>query len=205
VAFTWENGLLATPDWLATIRGSATIGRREPHVRLSLRHVTAVVGGGLCQMLNDLDHPYLPQLDVQLNDNIVAADSGALLIEERGVDDRATYIDYVSWNGERNFYTGFDVQEVWRIDDQNRSDGAQRISATDWETRWGAGREVLPNWGGVVWRRPTLGLAFHDRSPDDYGLEESPDNMARSGASDGRDAGMIPYLLPPMPMTQAAP
>ncbi|MBS0207941.1 MAG: protein kinase [Planctomycetes bacterium] len=204
VTFAWENGLLCTSEWLTSIHGASMAGQGDPHVRISLRHVTAYAASGFFQMLNDLDHPYLPALDIQANDNILAGDSSSLLIDQAGVDDRNTFLEYVSWNGERNFYTGFDPQSVWRLHDQNRDDGLRRLSAIDWEAHWGRSREVLPNWNGVVWRRPNPQGPLFARGLDDYALEESPDNMARAGASDGRDVGMVGYLLPPLPAEPAA-
>lgn len=200
VTLSWENGLLTTSEWLTSIRGASMAGQGDPQVRMTLRHITMFAGGGFFQMLNDLDHPYLPQLNLQLNDNILAGEASSLLIDEEGVDDRSTFLEYVSWNGERNFYTGFDPQLVWRVNDQNRDDGVQRLSAIDWEAHWGRSREALPSWNGVIWKRTNASGPMFARGLDDYALEESADNMARAGASDGRDVGMIGYLLPALPV-----
>jgi serine/threonine-protein kinase len=200
VALTWDNGFLATTERLVTVVGGVAAPRSDHHVRVVLRHITANLGAGLCQMVDSPDKPFLPLLDVQCSDSILTGSPAASLIDQQGIDEPAAFRNYVTWNADRNFYNGFDAAALWRIEDPTDDRGVQRFGRTDWDAYWGELHEVLPEWNDVQWRHTPVVKPASDRTPDDDLLAEAAaDNMARSAASDGRDAGMIADALPPLP------
>ncbi|HEX3871269.1 MAG TPA: serine/threonine-protein kinase [Pirellulales bacterium] len=199
-SLSWENGLIATSERLLAITGGAMSPRNDHRVHLTLRHMTMALGSGFCQMTNSLDWPYLPSLDVDCGDSILSAPDTASFIEQDGIDDVATFRNYVSWNGERNFYEGFDTDALWRVNDQNSDRDPARMTLHDWQAHWGGAHEVVATWGDVHWARPQSTRPASQRTTDDYALADSTsNNMARTGASDGRDAGMVADALPPLP------
>ncbi|HEX4150464.1 MAG TPA: hypothetical protein VHY20_15810, partial [Pirellulales bacterium] len=109
-----------------------------------------------------------------------------------------------SWKGDRNFYDGFDGDRFWQIVDKIDSAQSERLSFLDWVSHWGQQRELLPTWGEIAWKHlPPASKPLETRTPDDYALSDrSGDNMAHEGASDGRDVGVDPSLLPPLPQVQ---
>jgi serine/threonine-protein kinase len=204
--FAWDNGLVATSERMIAIGGGAVSPRHEHRVHVTLRHLTMALGGGFCQMVNSVDLPYVPSLDVDCVDSIFTGDTSASFIKQDGIDDIATFENFVSWNGERNFYEGFDHDALWTVNDENTDRGPTRMSLSDWQAHWGATHDVLPTWGDVQWRRPSTNTPICQRTADDYALADSgPDNMARTGASDGRDAGMVIDALPSLPEPEIAP
>jgi serine/threonine protein kinase len=197
---TWDNGLIVTSDRFLAATGGQIAPRHATRVRLSLRHLTAVVGLGFCQLTNRFDAPYLRETEINLSDSILLSQARQPLVEQDGVDSVSTFQHQFSWNGDRNFYQGFDGDAFWRITDQNDPDESQRLSFLDWVSHWGQQHEFLPSWGEIAWKQlPPVDRPPHTARPAEYALSDVNGNMARDGASDGRDAGLSAAELPSLP------
>lgn len=196
VHLSWDNGWLAVSDRLLAVGGSMQSRQGGP-IDLDLRHVTAVVRGGLALIDDDQMPMNLMPVEIRSADCIFAtpALSGAPLIEQRTTDPANDYRGRLNWNGDRTWYQGFDV--FWRVVDAASGDPLQ-LSFSQWQAAWGEAHESLAHWGSVRWRTPPAAdLPFAMQGPADYvlandGVEGSP----VASASDGRDGGDIPDLLP---------
>ncbi len=200
VTFSWDNGLAATTERFMVVGSGPVAPRHGHHVRLALRHLTAVVGAGFCQLTNSFDAPYLRDTTIECTDSILLSTASAPLVEQEGVDGAGTFQRQFAWHGDRNFYQGFDADAFWRIIDQNDPEESERLSFLDWISHWGQQQECLPTWGEIAWKHlPPADRPMHARTPDDYALaDETKGNLAREGASDGRDVGAYAALLPPL-------
>jgi hypothetical protein len=158
-------------------------------------------------LTNSFDAPYLRDTTIECTDSILLSTTSAPLVEQEGVDGAATFERQLAWHGDRNFYQGFDGDAFWRIIDQNDPDESERLSFLDWISHWGQQQECLPTWGEIAWKQlPPADRPMHARTPADYALaDETKGNMARDGASDGRDVGAYAALLPPLVDEKSSP
>ena len=204
---TWENGLLATTERLLVADG----GERSPlpgeSLKIELRHLTAVVRGGLCQFNQGETGPR--QLPAQLTcaDNIFVAGAAGPLVEQTGVPASDRPLERIEWNGEHNFYEGFAV--FWSVE---RSDPELPTTAMDfdaWQSHWQLRRENSPAADQVRWknRLPSASRPVHTHTPEDYALDASAGlpNPALTGASDGRGVGCRFDRLPQISATAPLP
>ncbi|HEX3659596.1 MAG TPA: protein kinase [Pirellulales bacterium] len=201
VNFSWENGLAIAGDRFLAVSGSP-IAPRHPHqLQVSLEHVTAVVGRGFCQIANSFEAPYLRDTEIECSDSILLAMSPCPLVEQHGLEGPATLKRQFSWKGDRNFYDGFDGDRFWLLVDESGTAPIEQLSFLEWVSHWGQQHELLPTWGEIAWNHlPAASKPLAERDAQDYALgDRSSENMAREGASDGRDVGVDPSLLPPIP------
>lgn len=201
VNFSWENGLAITGDRFVVVSGTPTSPRHAHRLQISLEHLTAVVGRGFCQLTNSFEAPYLRETDIDCKDSILLTTAPAPLIEQRGLEGPAMFKRQFSWKGDRNFYEGFDGDRFWQIIDESDPALSEKLSFIEWVSHWGQQKELLPTWGEIAWKHlPPATKPMQDRDAADYALSDrTGDNMAREGASDGRDVGVDPSLLPPLP------
>ena len=203
ITFFWDNGLLVISDRFLTMHGGnrsspvrgLQIGRA---VQMELRHLTAVVLGGLLSTTTTPDAPYQMHVEIQCSDSIIVADGRAALVEQRGVRTAGEFMELLTWNGAHNFYEGF--RDFLTIRDAS-GDELERLDFRGWQDHWTVrpdDHEDRPRQNTVVWNRPgSLDRPLHDHTVDDYTLgDRLTDQPARGGASDGRDAGLRAELLP---------
>lgn len=213
VHLAWENGVLATTERLLSSVGGPRLAPPGDIVRLDLRHLTATVRGGLCRIAtNPMESHQLPtQIDC-VDSILTTAPSegrpssmvpGTALIEQLGDEELDDLRNRITWNGDRNFYEGFDAfWSVHRLDPEIPSDA---MTFDTWKAFWGPEHENLPKFGKVGWKKlAEPGRAVHGHVVADYALSDSADHPARGTASDGQDAGCIADRLPALPADSPA-
>jgi serine/threonine-protein kinase len=192
---TWENGLLATSERLLAAVGGPSDPKPQGQVQIDLRHVTALIQGGLALLTSSPDAPLQLPLEINASDCIfVGKSASAPLVEQSGVDEPEEMRKRIAWNGDRNFYEGFNV--FWRMGGPGGAETAVQMTLADWQGFWGP-REIRPTADQVAWRVSPPGRSVDLHLPADYALG-SGENPARNAASDGRDAGVQIDQLPPI-------
>jgi hypothetical protein len=200
VRLTWENGLLVTSDRLFVADGSALQPRHDVRAELALRHVTALVAGGLVLLTNSEEAPYQLMTQIRCDDCIIAATDQPPLVEQRGSDGIDQYQTRFQWSGENDYFYRFDV--FWRIMNSAGQSGSKQLDFDEWDQLWqGSSRNQVAGRNAVVWvGLPADDRPFHTHAPADYALDaKAGDNAAAGGASDRRDAGFRAIELPLMP------
>ncbi len=204
VRLSWDNGWLATSERLLSVGGGSQMRQSGP-IEIDLRHVTAVMRGGLA-LINDNDQAPagLAPVDFKCTDSILFASplSAAPLIEQHSMEPTADYRNRLSWNGDRLFYQGFEI--FWKIVDNSTNDPLQ-LPFAQWQTVWGEAHESFARSGGVHWRAlPGADVAFDTQIPADYALaNDGGETSPVFNASDGHDAGCLAELLPAIRRTPA--
>jgi hypothetical protein len=200
VRLNWDNGLLATSEQLLVAAGGPSQPRQLGHVQLNLRHVTAMIRGGLALLTNREDAPYQLLTEINCDDSIFVSMTKPALIEQRGSDRIEEYATRLQWSGDHDFFDGFEV--FWKILNTAAETRSRQHRFEDWQDLWRkqsrwqvAGKNV------VRWRAlPGAERAFHTHAPNDYALApEAADNPALGGAGDGLDAGCVAKQLPSLP------
>jgi serine/threonine protein kinase len=189
VRFTWDNGLLVTTERLLSAFGGAGPQVHGETLRISLRHLTAVVQSGLCRLATGpgTRHQFLAQINCA--DTILVGSPGSSLIEQvadRGPDDLRQQI---AWSGDRNIYDGFDV--FWAIRRLDPEAPPDLMAYEAWKLHWGSQRENLPRSEKVDWKLlPEAGVPLDRHAPADYSLNMVDDaNPAVGTSSDGHNLG----------------
>ncbi len=204
VELTWVNGLLATSERLFVADGSSLLPSREVRAELVLRHVTAIVGGGLVLLTNSRETPYQLSTSIECDDCILATTGSVPLIEQRGSDTIDEYIERFTWSGDHNYFEGFDV--FWQIMNPTGQTGSRQFDFERWQDHWQErSRDEIAGSGAVAWKaRPDRSRAYHTQVPTDYALDQSVvNNAAMGGAADGSDAGGWVNYLPSPPSENA--
>lgn len=196
---TWENGLLAISGRLGTFESAPTFSRNRVSVQFNLQHLTSVTRPGLLAMSNSDDAPHPIDMKVKSSDSIFLADESAVLVEQEGVDRVDSFQNQLTWNGDRNFYEGFEI--FWRIGGDVDPNDAQQLQLDTWQQFWQMrtdAHENRPLQRAVVWAElPAPQRPFHTHLPSDYALNSrGVENPAHGAASDGRDVGLRADLLP---------
>ena len=198
VNLTWRNGLLATSERLLVAAGGASQPNQRRHLRLDLRHVTAMVHNGVALLTNSESEPYQLRTEINFNDSIVVSTAKPPLIEQRGSDSVEEFLSQFQWSGDRNDFAGFDI--FWRILNNAGETASKQLRFEDWQRYW-ADRSHFAAKDSVLWKNlPGAQRAFHTHTPSDYALETSmPDNPALRAAADGSNLGCVAGQLPLLP------
>ncbi|MHB1037728.1 MAG: serine/threonine-protein kinase [Pirellulales bacterium] len=203
VRLVWENGLLATTEQFLVVAGGQTPPPHGTNLEIDLRHLTANVLGGLCLFTTSKDAPYPATTQITCSNSILQT-RAASLFEQAGTTGSEDDQRRILWNGDRNFYEGFDV--FWRVRNYAESTAREPMSFQAWQAFWGPEHENSPNYHRVIWKKPPpADRLVHQQAPSDYVLGDAPANPARAAASDGADAGLRADLLPPLPAPEKAP
>ena len=156
VRLSWDNGLLATTERLLSASGGARTPQAGESLQVDLRHLTAVVRGGLCRMASNQSGPHCLPLQVSCADSILLGRAGSPLIEQVGEGEVDDFRRRITWNGDRNCYDGFDV--FWSIDRLDSEVPPERMTLTPGRATGGRSRRICPRRGGgvaeVAGRRP---------------------------------------------------
>ena len=164
-------------------------------LRLQLRHVTAIVRGGLVRLASSQINSHQPPVQIDCADTILSTSTGGTLIEQVGDDDLDDLRDRITWSGDRNFYEGFET--FWAIRRLDPETPPDLLASDAWKSYWGPEHENLPRLGKVKWKKlPAEDRPAHAMSPADFALDPAPDNPAVGTASDGHDAGCLIERLP---------
>ncbi len=197
VALEWENGLLATSEELLSVAAGNRAPAEGAAATLNLRHLTALLGGGLVAMTER--QPARRQLptSIVLSDSIVAGGPNVPLVDqhaEQGDDPR----ERIRFQGNRNFYE--EIGAFWRLRGDDEEEPPVVMDFDAWVSYWGPEDENLPSLQRVVWRQaPDRTVPAHRIRVADFALAADAANPARAAASNGRDAGCDPSRLPEFP------
>ncbi|MBI3838145.1 MAG: protein kinase [Planctomycetia bacterium] len=196
---TWDNGLLATSERLLVAAGGPSQPRQLGHTQLHLAHLTAMLHNGLALLINSEDAPYQLLTEIDCVDSILVSTARPPLIEQRGSDRIEEYLARLQWNGDRDFFAGFET--FWQILNNAEAAGSKQMSFADWQQFWGDSRSRLATRDSVVWKHlPGTNRPFHTHTPNDYALDlDVTHKGASGGASDGLDAGCLVKQLPLLP------
>jgi serine/threonine protein kinase len=190
VHLAWDNGLLATSEWLLWAASGPQAPKPDETLRIDLRHVTIAARRGLARLPGSRAAPY--QFTVQFNcaDDIIMTSPGNPLIEQEVAGPLENARRQIDWNGDHNFYQDIDV--FWTIRGLGSDTSSEVLSFDGWRMYWGPSRENQPFSGPIEWSDPSgAERPPHTQTPADYGLNEKvDDNPALGAAEDGRDAGM---------------
>jgi len=208
VELTWQNGLLAISEALASASGGSTSPPPQDQLRITLSHVTAALRGGMFRAVADRLAPHLLPARIECSNSILLGVPGVPMIEHVGTSTVERAREKLRYAGNRMFYEGFDV--FWRIQPQDPAADSALVTFEQWKRYWGAeiratldegGWEVLPSLDEVNWRRlPDADRPLHTHAPGDYALDDSTSNNPAIGAaSDGADAGLVAARLPSLP------
>ncbi|MDZ7619182.1 MAG: hypothetical protein U1E05_19455 [Patescibacteria group bacterium] len=197
VAFDWNHGFFATSEPLVSMAAGAPAPSENDLVKLSLRHLTALLGNGLLAMTDRQPANRQMPVAIELSDSILIGSAGLPLLEqygETGADPRPK----VSFQGNRNFYEGFDL--FWRIQGNGDARPPTLVNFDAWQTHWGE-NENLPRLNRVAWRQtPPPQSPTHRVRVSDVAIDpDLPENPVRGAAGNGRDAGADPARLPEFP------
>lgn len=198
VHLSWTNGLLLTSEQLLWAVGGDTMPPSGENIQVQLKHLTAMVGAGLCRLDNRKSGPYQLPTQINCSDSILMAASDSSLIEQLGQLSPEQSRSGITWTGDRNFYYGFVV--FWNIDDLRPDTPPETLEFDAWRSRWAPDHEVHSRWGRIDFRQlPEVSRALETRGPEDYLLSDSVENWAHAAASDGSDVGFLSEQLPPLP------
>ncbi len=195
LSLNWRNGLLAISERFLVAAGSQTGPPDDPRIQIDLRHLTAVMRGGLCMLTNTRDAPYLLNTDIHCVNSVLFADTAAPLIEHRGVDRAERLQERVKWDGNWNLYEGFGA--YFRISPEDGVSGeVEELDWRKWRSFWNAGHEI---WGNAAWKQlPSAERPLHTHTPVEYELDERR-SARTAAANDGRLMGFEFELLPSVP------
>ncbi|NLE37938.1 MAG: serine/threonine protein kinase [Pirellulaceae bacterium] len=203
VQLAWNNGLLVTDQWFLWAQGGDRDAATGDAIVIRLKHLTGVVGQGLCRLDNSRLAP-ARQLPVRVDCSdsllLVTSPQGAL-IELLG-EYPHNLQEWFTWTGDRNGYSGSTV--FHRMDDLTYHLPPEVLDFQEWQNRW-PGHDIHSRWGRIDF----AGAIDSGRSPDsftaaDFRLTDSRENWARGGASDGNDLGAALDRLPAVPLSSGA-
>ena len=196
VRLNWENGLLASSERMVTAAGGPSQPRQLGHVQINLRHVTAMVHGGLALLTNSKDAPYQLLTEINSHDSIVVSSAMPPLVEQRGSNSLEEFQARLQWSGDHDFFDGIDV--FWQIENTAGLSPPKQLRFDEWQAHWGnQSRSQTTRRGHEYWRNlPESERPFHAHVPSDYELDRSLTNPAIGGGGDGLDAGCLLRQLP---------
>jgi len=198
VSLKWSNGLFASDRrFLDAIGTGLQSGDAPEGIRIELNHVTAAMQRGLCLLYESPDAALLVPTKIRVANSILIVDAKSPLIEQRGAMRASELREHVQWQGDRNFYEGFET--FWEIHGLDQDDEPQEMTLRTWQSFWGGGEDNLPKYRRVGWETPRpIARPFHTHTPQDYALDDNPslESAARNAASDGFDAGFRADRLP---------
>lgn len=197
VRLIWDNGLLATSERLVVAHGGSSQPRQAGQIQIQLRHVTAMIQGGLALLSNSRDAPYQLLAEINCDDCILVSKAKSPLVEQRGSDSADAYLARLQWSGRRDYFDGFEV--FWEVTGSAGGAGSKRMRFDDWQDFWrGQSRQQVSGGGAVVWQAlPDANRPFHTHLPADYALDATAaGNAAVGGGGEGLDAGCRLKLLP---------
>ena len=207
IRFTYENGLVVTTEPLLEADGGERTPWPNERIELDLQHLTAVIRGGLCRLNRSGSMPRLLPTQVSCANSILLGGPTASLIEQIEVAGLETGGEALAWNGDRNFYEGF--ESFWTIRPAGVGAPPVRVLSFDqWREHWGPQRENMPQWNRVQWRQlPSADRPAHAHIPADYALSppSASPNPALGAASDGGNVGAAMDRLPAPPASVPTP
>ncbi|MCO6456174.1 MAG: hypothetical protein J5I93_12815, partial [Pirellulaceae bacterium] len=202
---TWQQGFFSTTQGLLDVGGLKTPPRFEQGIiGLELRHVTAVVGPGLCRLRTEANYPHQRDVNAQFENCVfVASESPSPLFEYRGTLSMEEVRARITVKGFGNYYDGTDVilrvrsPEAFDLPFDITFSPEDRLRAGD--ERWY--REVEPQPAAMLnlQLRARPGQATEQHTPADFQVLRREESMEAQSA--GFDLSQIPQFpsdkLPP--------
>lgn len=171
---------------------------------LNMSHNTAVLGGALCEVSAEGSTTARPlPLEVTAENNIITVAKSRALIEMRGELDRTEFLSLLQWNGNRNF---FDAVKVFWLIDSRQETSPLVMNHDSWRSQWSLQQQLGSENGPILWKQRTDRPAPAELTRAAVELEDSRQNAAAHGASDGTSVGARLTVLPsrPHPLDLAA-
>ena len=162
-------------------------GEMNPRIDIRLDHVTAVLTSGLLR-LDSGDMPRrFPYIHMTAFNNILATNAREPMISMSGNAPTQDFRPYLSWNGRKNFYDGFET--FWSISSTDATGKAESLDFSQWRNHWGTaieGARAEP----VGWKKNWRPHALADIAVADLALDrQAAGNPPVFGATNGSDAG----------------
>ena len=200
VHLAWDNGLLATSEWLLSAAGGTQSPKPDEMLRIDLQHLTIAARGGLARLAGSQAAPHQFTVSFNCADNIIMTSHGNSLIEQEVVGSLENARRQIVWNGDHDFYQ--DVNVFWTIRGFGAKPSSDKMSFEGWRAYWGPSRENQPSLGHVKWNNlPGPDRPPHLQTPADFILDEADmENPALDPAGDGRNAGMQIERLMALPL-----
>ncbi|MBN1910340.1 MAG: protein kinase [Pirellulales bacterium] len=187
LVFSWTNGLLATDQQLLWAAGSEMAPEPGEEIRITLKHLTALVRDGLCRLDTGRFDGYQLPVHVDCSDSILIVDPENALIDQSSVEATATGLTF---SGDRNFYQG--TRTFWKVDDPTFRAPSVTLDFEAWRRHWEPDHEGNSYRGRVDFTRlPDASRSVDTHTPADYSLIDSDNNWAHNAASNGGDVGLI--------------
>jgi len=125
-------------------------------------------------------------------DNIIATNTSSPLVSMQGESGFEAFDRLLHWEGQQNFYNGFDVFLAVN---------ANQLPPLDFDGWVKSTKETKAHNNGVYWLRPWIGMESAEMTPADVVLDRDPElnNPAIEGATDRTDVGADLMLLPTPP------
>lgn len=196
IQLQWNNGMLSTTEWLLAADCSDAF-RPSYTTQLSLDHVTALIGRGLCQF-NQTDYVPDQLVNIHVSNSILLGSGSSVLIEQNGVNDLERARQRIAWVGKSNFYEGFRI--FWSISPRDASKTSEQMDYDSWLGHWTLERESNANCDLAQLKRlPQKNRPVHTHVPADFLLDETRSNAAIGSGGDRRNAGMLMDRIPDPP------
>jgi hypothetical protein len=195
VNLVWENGLLVTTQQLLRAAGGDKAPQPDKEIRMELKHVTAVVRGGLCRWIDSRFAPH--QLPVRITSQrcVFLGNGPAPLVLQETVAPLDDAPSRITWSGQRNCYSGFD--HFWIVRPVDSGAEPKTWSFDDWLSLVGPEAEIEPSTGELPWLAlPVPNRPVHEHTPADYVILESAPGTE---GEDGRGPGFQQESLPDLP------
>jgi serine/threonine-protein kinase len=209
VDLVWTNGLLVTTEQLLVASGIEEPAQANDVIRINLKHLAAVVDGGLCRWVSSEMGPHQLAARIDCANSVILGTAKASLIEQVGVTDNEQSLERIQWVGNRNTYEGFTGFWTTRYLDPETPPEVRDFDA--WRIWWGEQNEIAPTMrliGGSP--RPGPERPAHSLTPNDYawaaataGQEPIAEGAAGAQQS-GFQGGRLP-MPPAEPVTDGMP
>jgi hypothetical protein len=196
INLSWHNGLLATTEQFLVASATQMTSRGAGMLQVDLRHITAVTRAGLCLVTGGPDSRTLPRIELRSADCILVGAPESPLVEIAFAV-AGDLRDQFSWNGDTNFYEGYQTFLKTTATAQN---AAPLRPFELWKLYWDS-RESSPFLNRVGWKQlPAARRPLHTHTPEDYALDDrSANNLAKNSARNSRDVGCDLTALPALP------
>ncbi|MCC7423988.1 MAG: protein kinase [Planctomycetaceae bacterium] len=206
-----NSGQIDLEQSVVSVEGAvlALLGRAEPstpesQLRLSLDHVTAVVGNGLLRVDSGDGPRELLIVSVHARNNAIGSRTPVAMVSMTGATNPDDFRRLLRWHGEMNFYDRFDSYRS--ISTPQETSDFDRLDFDAWKKVWSAvsdTSEVGATRGGLPWKERWWERSARESTLSDFELTRS-DAPAIGGATDGSDAGadmlrLSTALRPTMP------
>ncbi len=195
----WRQGLLACNERFFQFGGAADASAWDAQIKVELENVTAIVEEGFGLMTLDGRGPLLIDLELILNDCIVAMNHDAPFLEHRGTGSPDRVERSVVFRGARNAYplrnppmTPFLPRSTQRVRWRIVTSGGDRVEHLFGENDREWYQEELAR-DTVQWRTPlSPGVPFHQYSTEGY-------EIVPRISTNGPGVGFDPRLIPTFP------